>query len=169
MFFLTSTIELVDDKSKPVRQAGGTESAGSGTDPDIVLVGPFWTRLEATEELRCDADCLLHRDDVLRIGARLSEEVYPAFQFDHHQVRKDVADVVELLLQNDVTGAVISDWLVHPNPDLGDSTPLNWLDRDRPEHEVLESARRSIPMLQAVTNELRSHNLPYAARRGPAS
>lgn len=159
----------MDDKNNPVRQSVGTESAGIGSDPDIVLVGPFWTRLETTEELRCDADCLLHRDDVLRIGARLSEEVYPAFQFDHHQVRRDVAAVVELLLQNDVTGAVISDWLVHPNPDLGDATPLNWLDEGRTEREVLESARRSIPMLQAVTNELRSHNLPYAARRGPAS
>lgn len=54
---------------------------------EIVLVGPFWTRLEATDDLGCTDECLLGRDDVLRIGARLTEEVYPAYQFDHHHVR----------------------------------------------------------------------------------
>lgn len=135
--------------------------------PEIVLVGPFWTRLEATDELGCSDECLLGREDVLRIGARLSQEVYPAFQFGHHHVREDVADIVELLLRNDVTGAVISDWFVHANPDLEGRTPLRWLDRGQPEEAVLDSARRSIPELQAATAELRSHNLPYEGHYGP--
>lgn len=135
--------------------------------PEIILVGPFWTRLEATEDLGCTDACLLGRDDVLRIGARFSQEVYPAFQFDHHHVRADVADIVELLLRNDVTGAVISNWLVHANPDLGGETPLRWLDRGQSEEEVLDSARRSIPALQAATAELRSRNLPYEGHYGP--
>ncbi len=135
--------------------------------PEIVLIGPFWTRSEATEELGCSDECLLGRDDVLRIGARLSQEVYPAFQFEHHHVREDVADVVELLLRSDVTGAVISDWLVQPNPDLDGKTPLGWLNRDQSEETVLDSARRSIPELQAATAELRSHNLPYEGHYGP--
>lgn len=135
--------------------------------PEIVLIGPFWTRLEATEDLGCSDECLLGRGDVLRIGARLSQEVYPAFQFEHHHVREDVADIVELLLRNDVTGAVISDWLVRPNPDLEGKTPLSWLDHHQPEETVLDSARRSISALQAATAELRSHNLPYEGHYGP--
>lgn len=139
----------------------------SNTHPEIVLVGPFWTRLEATEDLGCDDACLLARNDVLRIGARLSEEVYPAFQFEHHHVRADVADIVALLLRSDVTGAVIADWLVEPNPDLSGKSPLKWLDRGLPEKDVLDSARRAIPALQAETAELRSHNLPYPGHYGP--
>ena len=139
------------------------------THPEIVLVGPFWTRSEATQDLSCDDACLLGRDDVLRIGARLSEEVYPAFQFDHHHVREEIADIVALLLRSDVTGAVIADWLVEPNPDLGGKSPLKWLDRNQPEKGVLEAARRDIPTLQAETAELRSHNLPYPGHYGPDS
>ena len=136
---------------------------------EIVLVGPFWTRLEATDDLGCTDKCLLGRDDVLRIGARLTEEVYPAYQFDHHHVREDIAEIVALLLRNDVTGAVISDWLVHPNPDLGGKTPLGWLDRGQLEKTMRDSALRSIPELQAATAELRSHNLPYEGHYGPDS
>jgi len=147
----------------------GDDATISKSHPEIVLVGPFWTRLEATEDLGCTDDCLLGRGDVLRIGARLSQEVYPAFQFEHHHVREDIAAVVTLLLRNDVTGAVISDWLVYPNPDLGGKTPLDWLDRGQPEKTVLDSARRSIPALQAATAELRSHNLPYEGHYGPDS
>ena len=46
----------------------------SKTHPEIVLVGPFWTRSEATQDLSCDDACLLGRDDVLRIGARLGDK-----------------------------------------------------------------------------------------------
>jgi hypothetical protein len=134
---------------------------------EIVLVGPFWTRSETTEDLGCTEECLLGRHDVLRIGARFSQEVYPTFQFDHHHVRADVADIVELLLRKDVTGAVISDWLVHANPDLDGESPLQWLDRGQPEEEVLDSARRSVPALRAATAELRSRNLPYEGHYGP--
>ena len=137
------------------------------THPEIVLVGPFWTRSEATEDLGCDDTCLLGREDVLRIGARLSEEVYPAFQFDHHHVREEIADVVALLLRDDVTGAVIADWLVEPNPDLGGKAPLKWLDRGLPEKDVLEAARRATPALQEETTDLRRHNLPYPGHYGP--
>ncbi len=139
------------------------------THPEIVLVGPFWTRLEATEDLGCDDACLLGRADVLRIGARLSEEVYPAFQFEHHHVREEIADIVALLLRSDVTGAVIADWMVEPNPDLGGKSPLKWLDLNQPEKDVLEAARRAIPTLKAETAELRSDNLPYPGHYGPDS
>lgn len=137
------------------------------THPEIVLVGPFWTRTEAVEDLGCTDACLLGRNDVLRIGARLSEEVYPAFQFEHHHVREEIADIVALLLRSDVTGAVIADWLVEPHPDLGGKTPLTWLDRGLREKDVLEAARRAIPSLQAETAELRSENLPYPGHYGP--
>jgi hypothetical protein len=68
-----------------------------------------------------------------------------------------------------VTGAVISDWLVHPTPDLGGKTPLGWLEGGQPEKTVLDSARRFIPALHAATAELRSHNLHYEGRYGPDS
>ncbi|MGZ8754694.1 MAG: hypothetical protein ACXW15_05850 [Acidimicrobiia bacterium] len=134
---------------------------------EIVLVGPFLTRDEATHDLGCDDECLLHRDDVLRIGARLSQEVYPAFQFEDHHVRVDIAAVVEMLIGNDVTGAVISDWLVHSNQDLDGTTPLSWLNRRLSVETVLEAARRSLPSLQETTADLRSHNLPYEGHYGP--
>ena len=147
----------------------GNGMTTNDTHPEIVLVGPFWTRTEAVDELGCTDDCLLARNDVLRIGARLSEEVYPAFQFEHHHVREEIADIVALLLRGDVTGAVIADWLVEPNPDLGGKSPLKWLERDQPMKDVLEAARRAIPTLQAETSDLRSHNLPYPGHYGPDS
>jgi len=139
------------------------------TTPEIVLVGPFRTRSQAAHDLGCSGECLLDRDDVLRIGARLSQEVYPAFQFEHHQVRADVAAVVHTMLQNNVTGAVIADWFVHPHPHLGGATPLEWLNHGRPGEDVDEAARLSMSTLQDETAELRSHNLPYPGHYGPDS
>ncbi len=136
---------------------------------EIVLVGPFWTRSQTAHDLGCSGTCLLDRCDVLRIGARLSQEVYPAFQFEHHQVRGDIAGITQLMLQHDVTGAVISDWFVRPHPDLGGSTPLQWLDHGRPERTLADVARTSISALQAATAQLRSHNLPYPGHYGPGS
>ncbi len=136
---------------------------------EIVLVGPFWTRSQAADDLGCSDTCLLDRSDVLRIGARLSQEVYPAFQFQQHQVRGDIAGITQLMLQHDVTGAVISDWFVRSHPDLGGSTPLQWLDHGRPERTVAKTARASISALQAATAQLRSQNLPYPGHYGPGS
>lgn len=134
----------------------------------VVLLGPFWTRSEVIHDLGWSADHLLHRSDVLRIGARLSQEVYPAFQFQDHRVRGDLGTVVELLVRDDVTGAVICDWLVNPNADLGGATPLDWLGNNRSERAVVDSARRSTKRLQAATSQLRSRNLPYEGHYGPA-
>jgi hypothetical protein len=139
------------------------------TNTQIVLLGPFWTRSKTIHDLGCSAESLLNRRDVLRIGARMSEEVYPAFQFQHHQVREEIGTVVELLIRHDVTGAVICNWFVHANPDLDGIKPLEWLNRGRPRETVLDSARRSISVLQAATAQLRSHNLPYEGHYGPDS
>ncbi len=138
------------------------------TNGGVVLVGPFWTRSKVIHDLGCSADSLLHRSDVPRIGARMSQEVYPAFQFEDHHYRRDLGTVVEMLVRYDVTGAVICSWLVDANADLGGTTPLDWLRRNRSEKAVVDSARRSIEMLQAASTELRSHEFSYERHCGLA-
>lgn len=94
---------------------------------DLVLVGPFWTRSEAASYLGISAEDLCRRSDVVRIEGRWLEETYPAAQFTDHEVRYEVATIVETV-GDDLPGAAIADWLSRPNPLLGGMTPLAWFD-----------------------------------------
>jgi hypothetical protein len=94
---------------------------------DLVLVGPFWTRSEAASYLGISPEDLCRRTDVVRIEGRWLEETYPAAQFADHEVRHEVATIVEAV--GDVLpGPAIADWLSRSNPLLGGMSPLAWFD-----------------------------------------
>jgi len=92
---------------------------------DVVLVGPFWTRSEAASYLGITSDELLKRTDVVRLEGRWLEETYPALQFRDHEVRHEIATVVEAVGE-ELTGAAIADWLSRANPLLGTMSPIDW-------------------------------------------
>lgn len=94
---------------------------------DLVLVGPFWTRSEAASYLGISSSELLERTDVVRIEGRWLEETYPAIQFHDHEIRHEVATVVESI-GDELPGAAITDWLTRTNPLLGTMSPIDWFD-----------------------------------------
>ena len=92
---------------------------------DLVLVGPFWTRSEAASYLGISGDELLARNDVVRIQGRWLEETYPALQFHDHEVRSEVATIVESI-GDELPGTAIADWLSRANALLGFMSPIDW-------------------------------------------
>jgi hypothetical protein len=94
---------------------------------DVVLIGPFWTRAETADYLGISTAEVRARSDILRIEGHWLEETYPALQFADHEVRYEVALLVESL-GDQLPGHAIADWLTRPNPALGALTPLQWFD-----------------------------------------
>lgn len=92
---------------------------------DLVLVGPFWTRSEAASYLGISSSELLERTDVVRIEGRWLEETYPALQFHDHEVRYEIATIVEAV-GDELPGTAIADWLSRANPLLGTMSPIDW-------------------------------------------
>lgn len=90
---------------------------------EIVLQGPFLTRSQAARRSGAKKAELPDRPDLLHIGGRWTEEVYFAFQFDHHGIRPDIGRVVTAL-KGRWEDEVIADWLVRPNTKLVGATPL---------------------------------------------
>jgi hypothetical protein len=75
---------------------------------------------------------------LLRIGGPLCyDAAYPAFQFDEAGVRLDVA-VAGMLARRRVPTDEVCDWMVRPNPGLGGTPPLVWLDTFGSLQPVLE-------------------------------
>ncbi|MCP3995477.1 MAG: hypothetical protein GY722_10485, partial [bacterium] len=56
---------------------------------------------------------------------RWLEETYPALQFHDHEVRYEVATIVESV-GDELPGAAIADWLTRSNPLLGEMAPIDW-------------------------------------------
>ena len=75
---------------------------------DVVLVGSFWTRSQTAEYLGISAGEVRDRRDLLRIEGRWLEETYPALQFRDHEVRFEVAAVVDFV-GDTLPGAAIAD------------------------------------------------------------
>ncbi len=119
---------------------------------DIVLVGPFWTRAEAAEYLGITPDQLCARSDVLRIEGHWLEETYPALQFCDHEVRFEVAALVEFV-SSDLPGAAIADWLTRPNPALGALTPMEWFKTGQDLNTALDVAQADV---EAVVSRISS-------------
>lgn len=117
---------------------------------DVVLVGPFWTRDEAAEYLCMSAAEVRSRDDILRIEGHWLEETYPALQFADHEVRFEVASVVEFLREQ-LPGQAIADWLTRPNPALGALTPMQWFDSGNDVDTALHAARADVDAAAART------------------
>ena len=115
---------------------------------DVVLVGPFWTRSQTAEYLGVSAEEVRNRADILRIEGRWLEETYPALQFVDHEVRFDVAAVVDLV-GTQLPGSAIADWLTRPNPALGALTPLQWFDGGQDVNTALRVAQADVEAAQA--------------------
>ena len=73
-----------------------------------------------------DAEEVVERPDLLRIGGTWLEEVYFAFQFDTSGVRQSLGMVVANL-RHAFDDESIADWLVRPHAALSSTTPLAWL------------------------------------------
>lgn len=115
---------------------------------DVVLVGPFWTRSEAAAYLGISAAELRARADILRIEGRWLEETYPALQFSDHEVRFEVAAVVDFV-GAELPGAAIADWLTRPNQALGALTPLQWFDSGQDVNTALQVAQSDVEAASA--------------------
>lgn len=110
---------------------------------DVILVGPFWTRAETADYLGTTPADVRSRTDILRIEGQWLEETYPALQFADHEVRYEVASVVELL-GDQLPGHAIADWLTRPNPALGALTPLQWFDTGNDVNTALNVAQAGV-------------------------
>ena len=110
---------------------------------DLVLVGPFWTRAEAAEYLGITPNELCARRDVLRLEGQWLEETYPALQFCDHEVRFEVAAVVDFV-RSDLRGTAIADWLTRPNPALGSLTPMEWFKTGQDLNTALDVAQADV-------------------------
>jgi hypothetical protein len=110
---------------------------------DVVLVGPFWTRAETADYLGTSTAEVRSRADILRIEGHWLEETYPALQFVDHEVRYEVALVVEVL-GDQLPGHAIADWLTRPNSALGALTPLQWFDTGNDVNTALNVAQAGV-------------------------
>lgn len=110
---------------------------------DVVLVGPFWTRSQAAEYLGTSAEAIRARADILRIEGRWLEETYPALQFMDHEVRFEIAAIIDLV-GSELPGTAIADWLTRPNDALGALTPLQWFDSGHAVNTALQVAQADV-------------------------
>lgn len=115
---------------------------------DVVLVGPFWTRSQTAIYLGISPEELKARSDILRIDGRWLEETYPALQFSDHEVRFEVAAVVDFV-GSQLTGTAIADWLTRPNPAFGALTPLQWFDSGQDLNVALQVAQADVETASA--------------------
>lgn len=123
---------------------------------DVVLVGPFWTRSETAAYLGISPNELRAQVDVLRIEGSWLEGTYPALQVNDHEVRFEVAAVVDFV-GNELPGAAIADWLTRPNPSLGALAPLQWFDSGQDVNTALHVAQADVANAAArVSGSVRS-------------
>lgn len=110
---------------------------------DVVLVGPFWTRTETAEYLGIATSEVRSREDLLRIEGHWLEETYPALQFADHEVRFEIASVIEFL-GGQLPGQAIADWLTRPNQALGALTPMQWFEAGNDINTALNVAQADV-------------------------
>ena len=110
---------------------------------DVVLVGPFWTRAETAQYLGIATSEVPAREDLLRIEGHWLEETYPALQFADHEVRFEIALLVELL-DGQLPGPAIADWLTRSNEALGALTPMQWFDAGNDINTALNVAQADV-------------------------
>lgn len=123
---------------------------------DVVLVGPFWTRSETASYLGVAPDELLERTDVVRLAGRWLEETYPAFQFRDHEVRFEVAAIVEEV-GDELSGTAIADWLFRTNPLLGAMAPIEWFNSGLSIKTALTAIHNDLEDVKQRVQPMRSH------------
>jgi len=116
--------------------------------PDgLLLVGHSWTAGRVARHLQITPAAVTAHPHLLRIGGPIClEAAYPCLQFDGEGARIDVA-MIGMLVSRRVTDDEVCDWLVRPNPALGGTAPLTWLD-------VIGSLE---PLLMAMPEPTRQH------------
>ena len=113
----------------------------------LLLVGHSWTTGRVAHHLRITPAAVTTHPHLLRIdGPICLEAAYPCLQFDGEGVRIDVA-MIGMLVSRRVPDDEVCDWLVRPNPALGGTAPLTWLD-------VIGSLE---PLLMAMPEPTRQH------------
>ena len=105
-----------------------------------ILVGHFLTRHDAAVRAGIGDDEVVQRPDLLRIGGRHLEEVYFAFQFTDHGIRRDLGTVVQTLRRR-FDDETVADWLARPNETLGRMTPLAWVASGHDGKKLARAAR----------------------------
>lgn len=98
--------------------------------PDgLLLIGHCWTRARVARHIGAQPAEVAASPHLLRIDAPIAyEEAYPVFQFQPSGLRVDVA-VTGLLIRRRVSDDRACDWFFRPNPAVGGTTPLLWLDK----------------------------------------
>ena len=92
---------------------------------ELVLKGPFLTRVQAAKALGLRSPEVVKRPELLRITGLL-QECYFAFQCHPNAVGRDLGRVV-LAMRGFMNDQEIADWLVRQNSQLKDVAPLGWL------------------------------------------
>jgi len=94
----------------------------------LLLVGHSWTTERVARHLGITSAVVTAHPHLLRIGGPLClEAAYPCLQFEEEGIRMEVA-IIGMLAKRRVTDDEVCDWLVRPNPALGGSAPLTWLE-----------------------------------------
>jgi hypothetical protein len=102
-------------------------------------MGHSWTRATVAAHLGISPQAVATHPHLLRIDGPLCyDAAYPALQFDANGVRLDIA-VAGMLARRRVPVDEVCDWLVRPNPRLGATSPLAWLDTFGSLQPVLEA------------------------------
>ena len=109
-----------------------------------ILVGHFLTRHDAAVRAGVSDDEVTQRPDLLRIGGRYLEEVYFAFQFNGHGIRRDLGSVIAHLRKR-YDDETVADWLARPNDTLGRMTPLGWIASGHDGRKIATAARQHGP------------------------
>ena len=104
----------------------------------FILSGHHWTRDFAAQHLGVQPSTLASRSDLLKIGGRWLEEVYPTVQFAPDGLNESVTGIVARL-SDDLDPSCVCDWLARPNSKLSGSTPVEWVTAGRPLATVFEA------------------------------
>lgn len=104
----------------------------------FTVSGHHWTRGFTAQHLGVAPATLASRSDLLRIGGRWLEEVYPDIQFSADGVNENVTGIVSCL-SDDLDASMVCDWLMRPSVKLSGATPVEWIDSGRPIAKVLET------------------------------
>ena len=109
-------------------------------------VGPFYTAehvrtLLATGDRPVSRQAVAQRTNLLALTTGSGRVVYPAFQFRTSSIPEGLGTVLEILDEELVSRWTVASWLITPNADLEDDTPLELLEAGSAQ-AVTDAARR---------------------------
>jgi hypothetical protein len=109
---------------------------------ELILQGPFLTRRQAAARIGLPPAELVGHPELLRVSGLL-EECYFAFQCRADAVGTDIGRVV-LAVRSFMTDLQIADWLVRQEPNLKETSPLEWLEHRWGSSHVLKAAEHTL-------------------------